>query len=510
MNKLSIALLLFAACFAAANFGADEFNDNVFDVFTEDEGLVQTPASDLKKANAAAAAAQKAANKKTNKLHHKLLKKVVSSKSTKKAAAASKARSKHASFQGRMVSHFTRIAKIQAKKNKYLRFKQRQAANSAARNLSRNHLSMVRAEASLVKTLSKVAASQRKMLARKAKAAKTFANQIKAVQAANKTAKKKSMKRLRLAKARLAHIARKIKFNKRLAKDIQKKWAGAKLKSAEKSRKINHRFKVRQARLAKQNARNLKNYNRDVAKGQAKFAAAAKSNKQKAAMAAARLKLEAAINVIKEKSTKRRAAKLNKKELKLKASKKSKELKLKSALKKKQSESRFKEKTHKAKVSAEADTKFKRKTAHAAAMEKKAKKAKADAAASVKAAKAATAAAKKAEATQFKLDAGIKECNSSTECLLNGKKCQKTGKKTGWYLDQVGFVKCVKTKPQNMIGDWAGTPFKETDFPEATYHEPKFVMPVMPGFTWKISNHFEKVKAKIKAGIKKASKNDTK
>merc|ERR1711959_636036 len=175
---------------------------------------------------------------------------------------------------------------------------------------------------------------------------------------------------------------------------------------SEKLRKaINHRFKRRQARLAKMNARNLKNFNRAVARGQAKFAAAAKSNKAKAALAAARIKLQAAVNKINEKHTKKRAAAFNKKELRAKKQMKNKELKLKAALKKKQS-----------------------------------------------------------------------------ECRLNGKKCQKTGKKTGWYLDQVGFVKCVKTKPQNMIGDWAGTPFSEKSFPEATYHEPKFVMPVMPGF----------------------------
>merc|ERR1711959_830325 len=235
--------------------------------------------------------------------------------------------------------------------------------------------------------------------------------------------------------------------------------------------------------------------------------AAAKSNKAKAALAAARIKLQAAVSKINEKHTKKRAAAFNKKELRAKKQLKNKELKLKAAHKKKQSESRQKEKNHKAKKAAEADLKYKKKAAKAAAMEKDAKKAKAAAAASVKAAEAA----KKAEATQASWDAGIKECNSSTECLLNGKKCQKIGKKTGWYLDQVGFVKCVKTKPQNMIGDWAGTPFKETDFPEATYHEPKFVMPVMPGFkSWKISDHYDKVKAKIKAGIKKAAKHDSK
>merc|ERR1712070_857315 len=94
---------------------------------------------------------------------------------------------------------------------------------------------------------------------------------------------------------------------------------------------------------------------------------------------------------------------------------------------------------------------------------------------------------------------------------MGGAKCVKTGAKTGLYLDQVGFVKCTKKAPQNMLGDWAGSPFKESDFPEAHYKEPKFTMPVMPGFSsWGISKHFDKVQAAQKAAIKKAAKHDTK
>merc|ERR1712196_311272 len=74
-----------------------------------------------------------------------------------------------------------------------------------------------------------------------------------------------------------------------------------------------------------------------------------------------------------------------------------------------------------------------------------------------------------------------------------------------------GVVKCTKKKPQNMLGDWAGSPFKESDFPEAHGKEPKFTMPVMPGFSsWGISKHFDKVQAAQKAAIKKAAKHDTK
>merc|ERR1711959_150412 len=285
MNKLSIALLLFAACFAAANFGADEFNDNVFDVFTEDENLVQTPAADLKKAKAAAAAAHKAANAKTNALHKSLKNKIVSHKSTVHAAVKSLGNRAVAAFQGAVVKTMTALAKRQAKKNKYLRKKQNQAKNSAARANARNHQNMVKAQASLVKTLSRVAKSQKKMLAQKKKAAKFFANQISAVKKAGKAAKKVSMKRLAAAKARMTHINNKIAFNKKLCKDIQKKWTQTKAKSAAKKAAINAQYKARQNKLAKQNASNLRKFNAAVAKGQAKFAARAKSNQLKAALA---------------------------------------------------------------------------------------------------------------------------------------------------------------------------------------------------------------------------------
>merc|ERR1711924_491599 len=172
-------------------------------------------------------------------------------------------------------------------------------------------------------------------------------------------------------------------------------------------------------------------------------------------------------------------------------------------------ESRQKEANHKKMVSNEADTKYKRKAAHAAAMEKDAKAAKAAAAAQAAASEKSTKAAKKAGEEQAKVDASIKECGAD-ECL-KGAKCVKTGAKTGLYLDQVGFVKCTTKKPQNMLGDWAGSPFKESDFPEAHYKEPKFTMPVMPGFSsWGISKHFDKVQAAQKAAIKKAAKHDTK
>merc|ERR1712054_288175 len=133
-----------------------------------------------------------------------------------------------------------------------------------------------------------------------------------------------------------------------------------------------------------------------------------------------------------------------------------------------------KEKIQKLKISNEADTKYARKKAH---------KAKAIAAAAVRASEKSTKAQKLADAKQAKVDKNIKECGAD-ECL-KGAKCIKTGKKTGFYLDQVGFVKCTKKKPKNMIGDWAGSPFKESDFPEAHYVEPKFEMPKMPGFTFK-------------------------
>merc|ERR1712159_681896 len=315
--------------------------------------------------------------------------------------------------------------------------------------------------------------------------AKFFANQIKAVKKAGKKAAKRTARRLRMAKARMTHIKNKIKFNKKLAKSIMKKWGQLKAKSESKRKAIEATYARRVKALGAQNARNQKKFNMAVAKGQAYFAAKAKNNAMKAAMAAARLKLQEKVNKIAEKSTKRRAAKLHRKESSLKAAAKRKEAqdKLK--------ESRQKEANHKKMVSNEADTKYKRKQAHAAATEKP------------------TKAAKKAGEEQAKVDASIKECGAG-ECL-KGAKFVKTGAKTGLYLDQVGFVKCTKKKPQNMLGDWAGSPFKESDFPEAHYKEPKFTMPVMPGFSsWGISKHFDKVQAAQKAAIKKAAKHDTK
>merc|ERR1712196_248527 len=486
MNKLSSALLLIACAYAfvtvTSAFDANDFNDDVFDVFTEEEGLVQTPAATLKKELAAAKAAQKAANAKTNKLNKKLQSKMhkASKKAIVKASAKSIGNRIHAAFQGRLVKHFTKLAKKQARKNKYLRRKQRQAKVSATHALSRNHIKMVKYQAKVLKTFSRVAASQKKMLKEKAATAKFFANQIKAVKKAGKKAAKRTARRLRMAKARMTHIKNKIKFNKKLAKSIMKKWGQLKAKSESKRKAIEATYARRVKALGAQNARNQKKFNMAVAKGQAYFAAKAKNNAMKAAMAAARLKLQEKVNKIAEKSTKRRAAKLHRKESGLKAAAKRKELTAKKKAQDKLKESRQKEANHKKRASNEADTKYKRKAAHAAASEK------------------STKAAKKAGEEQAKVDASIKECGAD-ECL-KGAKCIKTGGK--YFLDQVGFVKCTTKKPQNMLGDWAGSPFKESDFPEAHYKEPKFTMPVMPGFSsWGISKHFDKVQAAQKAAI---------
>merc|ERR1711907_696383 len=497
MNKLSSALLLIACAYAfvtvTSAFDVYDFNDDVFDVFTEEEGLVQTPAATLKKELAAAKAAQKAANAKTNKLNKKLQSKMhkASKKAIVKASVKSIGNRIHAAFQGRLVKHFTKLAKKQARKNRYLRRKQRQAKISASHAVARNHIKMVKYQAKVLKTFSRVAASQKKMLARKAKEARFFDNQIKAAKAGDKAAARVSVYRLAAHRERMKNIMKKITYNRKLGKKIMKKWARIKAKSESKRKKIEWQYNKRVMALGAQNARNQKKFNMAVAKGQAYFAKKAKNNAMKAAMAAARLKLQAKINKIAEKSTKRRAAKLHRKESGLKAAAKRKELTAKKKAHYKLKESRQKEANHKKMVSNEADTKYKRKAAHAAASEK------------------STKAAKKAGEEQAKVDASIKECGAD-ECL-KGAKCVKTGAKTGLYLDQVGFVKCTKKKPQNMLGDWAGSPFKESDFPEAHYVEPKFTMPVMPGFSsWGISKHFDKVQAAQKAAIKKAAKHDTK
>merc|ERR1711881_49258 len=461
MNKLSATLLLIACAYAVVTIAHD---DSVFDTFTEEE-FVQSPASDLKKANAAAAAAQAAENAKSKALHKSLKNKIVSHKSTVHAAVHSLKNSAVAAFQGAVVKTMTALAKRQARKNKNLRRKQNQAKNNAVRANARNHMNMVKAQGRMVKALSRVAASQRKMLAQKKKAAKFFNDQIAAAKAGGKAADKVSMARLGAYNQRMKHIGNKIKSNKKLAKRIQRKWANQKAKSAAKGRAIDRKYKARQAKLAVQNASNLRNFNIAIAKGQAKFAARARSNQLKAALANARIKTQAAVNAMNEKHTKKRAARLHAKESGLKASAKRKELAAKAA-----------------------------------------------AAASVAASERSTKAQKKADAAQDHYDANIKECDAMAECLMaDGHTCMKTGAASGWYQDQVGFVKCVRTKPQNMMGDWAGSPFKESDFPEAVYKEPKFEMPVMPGFAnWHISDHFDKVKASITAGIKKAAKNDSK
>merc|ERR1719247_2474690 len=309
------------------------------------------------------------------------------------------------------------------------------------------------------------------MLKEKAATAKFFANQIKAVKKAGKAAHKATVRRLRMAKARMTYIKNKITFNHKLGKHIMKQWAHDKAQHKEELKHIEARYAGSVKALGAYNARNQKRFNTAVAKMQAHFVKKAKNNAMKAAMAAARLKLQAKINKIAEKSTKRRAAKLHRKESGLKAAAKRKELTAKKKAQDKLKESRQKEANHKKMVSNEADTKYKRKAAHAAAMEKDAKAAKAAAAAQAAASEKSTKAAKKAGEEQAKVDSNIKECGAD-ECL-KGAKCIKTGGK--YFLDQVGFVKCTTKKPQNMLGDWAGSPFKESDFPEAHYKEPKFI-----------------------------------
>merc|ERR1711934_288340 len=118
----------------------------------------------------------------------------------------------------------------------------------------------------------------------------------------------------------------KIKFNKKLAKSIMKKWGQVKADSEAHRKEIEKMYAVRVKALGAHNARNQKRFNMAVAKGQAYFAAKASSNAMKAAMATARLKLQEKVNKIAEKSAKRRAAKLHRKESRLKAAAKRKEL----------------------------------------------------------------------------------------------------------------------------------------------------------------------------------------
>jgi hypothetical protein len=480
--KLSVILFIAACAFMASAY---DMEDSSFEDEFVQSNVASLPAANHKKAIKEATQAHHKEVKKTHKLHRALSKKIHTPmkkgirKATKKHAKLAKKAAKHAN----LVKHFTKLAKTQAKKNKHLRKRQRQARNSAIRTNARNHFKMVKDQAKLLKTLSHVAASQKRMLAGKAKLAKFYNAQIVKVAAESKAAKKATKVYMRKYRAKMQHMKNKIKFNKKLFKDIQKKWNGIKAKSEKKSKAIKATFARRTKKLAKQNAANLKKFNADVAKGQAKFAAMAKNNKMKAALAKARIKLQAKLNKIAEKHTKLRAAKLNARESSLKAAAKRKETGAKKAANKKLAESRQKEKIQKLKISNEADTKYARKKAHAAIMTKKANKAKAIAAAAVRASEKSTKAQKLADAKQAKVDKNIKECGAD-ECL-KGAKCIKTGKKTGFYLDQVGFVKCTKKKPKNMIGDWAGSPFKESDFPEAHYVEPKFEMPKMPGFTFK-------------------------
>jgi hypothetical protein len=128
----------------------------------------------------------------------------------------------------------------------------------------------------------------------------------------------------------------------------------------------------------------------------------------------------------------------------------------------------------------EADSKYRRKKAHAARMERVAKRAKAKAEKSTKAAEKSSKAEEKTTKAALNKDAAIKSC-SYGQCL-KGKgihaKCVKTGGK--YHLDQVDFVHCTTKKPSDMMGNWAGTPFKNSDFPETQFKDPGFSMPTMP------------------------------
>merc|ERR1711959_90739 len=124
----------------------------------------------------------------------------------------------------------------------------------------------------------------------------------------------------------MTNISKKIAFNKKLAKNIQRKWSHAKAKSEAKRRRIENKYTRRVQKLAATNAANKAKFAAAVAVGQAKFAAMAKNNAMKAALATARIKLQTHVNNINERSTKRHAAKMHNKEADAKASLKRKEL----------------------------------------------------------------------------------------------------------------------------------------------------------------------------------------
>jgi len=123
-------------------------------------------------------------------------------------------------------------------------------------------------------------------------------------------------------------------------------------------------------------------------------------------------------------------------------------------------------------------SKYRRKRQHAERMKKSAERAKKKAERSVKASEKSSKAEEKTTKAGLKADATIKSC-SFGECLKGGK-CHKTGGK--YHLSETDFVSCTTKKAASFgsLGSWAGTPFKDSSFPEAKYTEPAFTMPKMP------------------------------
>merc|ERR1711907_458307 len=222
--KLSVIFFIAACAFMASAY---DMEDSSFEDEFVQSNVASLPAANHKKAIKEATQAHHKEVKKTHKLHRALSKKI----HTPMKKGIRKATKKHA-----------KLAKTQAKKNKHLRKRQRQARNSAIRANARNHFKMVKDQAKLLKTLSHVAASQKRMLAGKAKLAKFYNAQIVKVAAESKAAKKATKVYMRKYRAKMQHMKNKIKFNKKLFKDIQKKWNGIKAKSEKKSKAIKATF----------------------------------------------------------------------------------------------------------------------------------------------------------------------------------------------------------------------------------------------------------------------------
>jgi hypothetical protein len=126
----------------------------------------------------------------------------------------------------------------------------------------------------------------------------------------------------------------------------------------------------------------------------------------------------------------------------------------------------------------EAHSKYRRKKQHAERMKKSAQRAKRQAERSAKTSEKSSKAEEKTTKAALKADATVKSC-SFGECLKGGK-CHKTGGK--YHLSETDFVSCTTKKAASFgsLGSWAGTPFKDSNFPETKYSEPAFSMPKMP------------------------------